>query len=270
MNELAVQPLLEQIVRIHDALQGHGLHPEMITNPRGEAIAVVARGSFDPDRVMGSVGLHRLIDKFDALQTFPVAGAVVYPRDFLDTMDVIVQAAAERPGWLATRLGSGSKNDSDSDDLPGQSLGLHCDYIGSAQYREKEPYLHGLNVHATRRGVVRAQFGMVRGLEYDMAFHEEEDVHGREARNKLILAAAQPFSEPVILRPGDQLVFQAQQHHERRLVPLAHEFTTVEGPRRSEVFRPHIGEPAVVMPKRARLASELALQAFGYVYDQAE
>jgi hypothetical protein len=144
---------------------------------------------------------------------------------------------------------------------PGQTLGLHADYIGSHTYVENRLPVHGLNVHATRVGAHVARLGILRSLEDDAVLNGIRQESARTGAKYLELAA--PFTRTPVIHAGDVLFFQAEQYSPKDMPATAHDFQTVSD-RLSDVFRPHLGDETVVGEQRSQLAATYRLDVLGY------
>lgn len=274
-----VQRVVDQTERLQGAFRSEGFTTEVITNPLKEALGVILRQAFDPNQITYAKGLDEVLKSdpydFDAVQalrhTLPISGPKLHPRYFLDIVDLAARTAAGTSGvsdGLATNLKSPPRGD-DWFTEKGRGLGLHADFVVIGNNGiERDVPLHGLNIHATRWGVAEARFGIVRSLEYDPVLYEAQGEAGlkgdRSIQDAVYERLAAPFTDPIQLNPGDILLFQAQQHNDRGIAAVAHDFATLSETRRSDVFSPTLGDTAMVQTQRNDLAALHQLGTWGY------
>jgi len=90
-----VRRVVEQNVRMYDALRENGFAAELIRNPNGEALAVVSRRMCDPMQLMGSAALTAAIEAgqydsyFELGDVLPLSGRRIYPASFLAVLDLV-------------------------------------------------------------------------------------------------------------------------------------------------------------------------------------
>jgi hypothetical protein len=277
-TESDVKALIAQNDRIQAALCEDGIRAEPVTNTLGESIAIIARHYMDTEEIMSSPKLQtgnnsdlRSLPNVVG-NTFPLSGSQVYPEHFLKRLDLIVQAAANRTEGLAEHLMSPSREDSETELWNNaQNFGLHADFLGGERLINEGLLVHGLNIHYTRLGQYTVRLGMLRRLE-----HEQQlaDISKSYIKKQCLAADLRdayeqygaPYAEPLTLMAGDLLIFQGRQHRSQGIVAVAHQFMTTSAIRRSDVFRPELGNRTTVQERRHRLAEQFQLQPMGYGY----
>ena len=126
---------------------------------------------------------------------------------------------------------------------------------------------HGLNVHATLLGSYVTELGILH-LENDNDLVEAarlarvEGKDERAALEVLYCKLGAPFIRTLIINAGDILIFQAEQFDgtRRKVAATVHDFETVSDWRLFTVFRPHLGDEAIVQGAREDLAEKYDLK----------
>lgn len=264
----------QQTVRVEEALQRSGFeNVERISNSLGEPLALVARSALDVRRiglVAGAYGLAHSEDKsakdrwweINDVLPFDRMSKQVYP--LLDLIDIAVRAARQDEDVAATELWANVN-------LRGGTAAevLHSDIDGgSGEPRPSPLSLNGFNIHGMISGRARVRMGLVR-TDSDVAYFEDMDLYDKRAHASYE-TKAQPFSSFEI-GPGDVTIFQGNRHKANDLLPVAHQFTSIQKPRSSILFLPDVGPRAEVEARRQHAIGQFAAasSAAGFNYERS-
>jgi hypothetical protein len=275
-----VSNTVAQTHRIHQALVAAGFPSELVSNPLGDALAVLVPDLINPDDIPLKPEIEPAVDRAvndeprnNITQVLPTAGLRVYPKVFLDVVDLAVQSAAERTDILPFPFSSPTRRDHNSKMSQGTKiLPVHADFIGhSANYEPGRP-LYGLNFHFTRQGSYHVKMGLLRRLEDELSLQEIEmrpplemtSTQVTQSVERMYDAYAAPFTE-LDVSAGGLLIFQARVHKARKLVPVAHEFTTTSvAGRLSDIYTPKAANIDDVLGYRQAILKEYDFSDLGY------
>lgn len=227
-----------------DALLGANGEPAdltLICNDNNEPLAVHIKDFYDTD-VANWQDIPELQNNPElarAHSLFPMVGTRVLPPNVRRLMDIVVQASADNPDVLATRI---TEYDT------GRGVGdtaRHIDIIDEIRRRRE---LFGLNVHLTTSGVTDVELGRLSFVNTEK-FHLLRLQGNKDEQRELV----KPLAE-LTLSLGDVLIFRGGADEERGLQATAHKFTRRPGEQRvREIFTPSYDEAVLVNQQKDTL-----------------